>query len=161
MPPVPSRWYEQVASGVARETGAMAATAARCAAQAIVAVRGGLLNTFLPAGYPDSVRPEYVRYRCWDILQVRVSVALPDERFSAVLRGMRWAGAGKIRGGAWAPEELDVVGREARSGAGSRLGTEPADGLWDRHRDGVESFGGHRLTRRSEDGGGKGSRRTC
>lgn len=28
------------------------------------------MSTFLPAGYPDSVSPEYLRYRCWDILQV-------------------------------------------------------------------------------------------
>lgn len=35
-----------------------------------MAFRGGLANTFLPAGFPASVRPEYVRYRCWDIVQV-------------------------------------------------------------------------------------------
>lgn len=37
-----------------------------------MAARGGLMNTFLPAGYPGSVRPEYARYRCWDIVQVGV-----------------------------------------------------------------------------------------
>ncbi|CAB1114740.1 unnamed protein product [Ectocarpus sp. CCAP 1310/34] len=54
---------------VVRETRAAAAAAGACVARAGVAVRGGLMNTFLPAGYPGSVRPEYVRYRCWDILQ--------------------------------------------------------------------------------------------
>lgn len=49
----------------------VAAGARECARRGGVAVRGGLMNTFLPAGYPASVRPEYARYRCWDIMQVR------------------------------------------------------------------------------------------
>jgi len=58
----------------AGEAKAAAVGAGACAARAGVAVRGGLANTFLPAGFPGSVRPEYVRYRCWDILQVRQDV---------------------------------------------------------------------------------------
>lgn len=56
--------------GVAHEAKAVANGAGKCVARAGVAVRGGLMNTFLPAGYPKSVRPEYLRYRCWDIIQV-------------------------------------------------------------------------------------------
>lgn len=52
------------------EAKAVAVGAGAGAAKAGVAMRGGLMNTFLPAGYPGSVRPEYLRYRCWDIIQV-------------------------------------------------------------------------------------------
>lgn len=67
------RVFEQVVKAVAHEAKAAAVGAARFATGAAGAVRGGLLKTFLPVGYPKSVRPEYLRYRGWDIIQVRPS----------------------------------------------------------------------------------------
>lgn len=60
----------KAANGVAAEAKAVAVGAGEYAVRGGVAVRGGLANTFLPAGYPGSVRPEYVKYRCWDVVQV-------------------------------------------------------------------------------------------
>ncbi|CAM9093329.1 unnamed protein product [Ectocarpus sp. 6 AP-2014] len=79
---------------VARETRAAAAAAGACVARAGVAVRGGLMNTFLPAGYPGSVRPEYLRYRCWDILQDLSSHLRGVLATQAVLEGMGVGRAG-------------------------------------------------------------------
>ncbi len=64
-------WGGGLSNGENKAAKGLAGEARACAARAGVAVRGGLANTFLPAGFPGSVRPEYVRYRCWDILQVR------------------------------------------------------------------------------------------
>lgn len=60
----------QAIKGVSREARAVAVGAGEYAGRVGVSARGGIMNTFLPAGYPASVRPEYVRYRCWDIVQV-------------------------------------------------------------------------------------------
>ncbi|CAM9973532.1 unnamed protein product, partial [Ectocarpus fasciculatus] len=84
----------EATKGVARETRAAAAAAGACVARAGVAVRGGLMNTFLPAGYPGSVRPEYVRYRCWDILQDLSSHLRGVLATQAVLEGMGVGRAG-------------------------------------------------------------------
>lgn len=61
---------DQVLEAAAHEARAVAVGAGEQVTRAGLAVRGGLMSTFLPAGYPASVRPEYVRYRSWDILQV-------------------------------------------------------------------------------------------
>eukprot|EP01035_Chromulina_nebulosa_P056487 gene56487-77415_t len=37
--------------------------------QVIHSIRNILLTTFLPIGYPDSVRPEYLEYQAWDCIQ--------------------------------------------------------------------------------------------
>ena len=66
----PDAAMDQVVRAAAHEAKAVAVGAGEQAVRVGLAVRGGLMNTFLPAGYPASVRPEYVRYRCWDIVQV-------------------------------------------------------------------------------------------
>eukprot|EP00752_Nemacystus_decipiens_P014937 g13296.t2 len=74
--------------------GQAAVAAGGCAARAGVAVRGGLAKTFLPVGFPASVRPEYVRYRCWDIVQDLSSHLRGVLATQAVLEGMGVGRAG-------------------------------------------------------------------
>ena len=40
-----------------------------CRSQILNNIRYVLLTTFLPIGYPDSVRPEYLEYQAWDCIQ--------------------------------------------------------------------------------------------
>ncbi|CAM9150081.1 unnamed protein product [Laminaria digitata] len=80
--------------GVASEARAVAVGAGEHAGRVGVAARGGLMNTFLPAGYPASVRPEYARYRCWDIVQDLSSHLRGVLATQAVLEGMGVGRAG-------------------------------------------------------------------
>eukprot|EP00900_Chrysochromulina_parva_P014197 jgi/Chrpa1/22779/Chrysochromulina_OHIO_Genome00013480-RA len=51
-----------------------------------------LRSIFLPAGYPHSVRPEYLRFQCFDTLQAACSYLRSILTTSAILRG---AGVGE------------------------------------------------------------------
>ncbi|CAN0444232.1 unnamed protein product [Pylaiella littoralis] len=84
----------EAAKGVAGEAKAAAVGVGEYAVRAGVAVRGGLANTFLPAGYPASVRPEYVKYRCWDVIQDLSSHLRGVLATQAVLEGMGVGRAG-------------------------------------------------------------------
>ena len=69
-----------------------AATALRASFAA--RVRAELCSVFLPVGYPDSVRSEYLRFQAFDTLQAACSYLRNILTTSAILRG---AGVGAER----------------------------------------------------------------
>lgn len=75
----------------ARSNAAQAAAPAR-KRSLTAAVAAVIRSVFLPAGYPDSVRPEYLRFQFFDTLQAACSYLRSILTTSAILRG---AGVGE------------------------------------------------------------------
>lgn len=78
-----------VHSGVLQASGTRVASAAPAAARLSIlhAVIAEVRSVFLPVGYPNSVRPEYLKFQCFDTLQAACSYLRGVLTTSAMLRG--------------------------------------------------------------------------
>lgn len=87
-----ARWCTVEGNLVASPAAAAATTAAAPRPSLASRVAAELCSVFLPAGYPDSVRPEYLRFQAFDTLQAACSYLRNILTTSAILRG---AGVGE------------------------------------------------------------------